>query len=82
MIVWYTCGPAAWNDMSASMRSNDRSLNNFRHSKWKLFFFRELQYDVAANIFFLLTVRFKMFFIKIIIIIIFFYTLGSKDPEG
>jgi len=42
-----TPGPAAWNDMPASMSRSDRSLNDFRHSL-KTVLFRELQYDVAA----------------------------------
>jgi len=30
--------PAAWNGMPASLLNSDRSLNNFRHSQWRLFF--------------------------------------------
>jgi len=38
-VFCYTSGPAAWNDMPAPMRSNDRSPNDFRHSLRVLHFF-------------------------------------------
>ena len=66
-----TTGPAAWNEMLLSMRSRDKSVNNFnnfRHMQWNLFFsesYSTMSLHVPLRQFFLVV---KFLFIIIIII--------------